>query len=871
MLAVDLRKPVFALMVGGMQAVAIADSFIWQPVCDNLWQGCCPLNAETMVNNWGRTSPAPVCPTQPGAGDDVVINGPCIVGPTPLPSVAAGTLTQGGGTFTLSHGLGVTNATFGGPVIWDAGGEIGRGTGNPGQALCNGGISIVGSGPKSIGFFGGFTLINAGVGSWTGTGDLTIGMTPGGCCPAILRNDPGATFSVQTNAPILQTAFGLGRIENRGTITKENSNGTSSWTAALDNSGLVHVKTGELKLLAGGNCDGTFQIDAGATLAFSGGVPVVLLPGVNITGAGTAIVKDAVGQCLSTNDDVTIGRLTVAPTGRVDGNGTLRFSDLLTVEDGGDLFINTHILPGARLECVAGTAFFWFRNLEIAGVAHIPSGSALNTANNGLSILPGGRIEIEDGGLLQPSGNGVQPIENHGLIRKMPGGGDATIASAFNWFLNNHIDGRVQVDGGTLISHNRIAQRGEIHVAAGAEFRQRSWVDYYAGSSITGDGWFHLENAQNNFIEDGFTLVIPRFRMSGNPNGGAGISGPGSLTITQEAELRGGVMYGPLATINPGVVVNVNGPDFSGAWGTVEHHGTTHSNGADFLYGVFNNRPGATVNLHADYYFGGRFGGTFNNEGTVIKSGGAGESDFGGTVNNNGGQIVIQTGRIRANSFVQSAGTTQFNGTGLRCPDMRMTGGTLSGAATLTAFFTNSGGVFEPGGPTPGLVTINGDAGVFSTYAQGAGGTVRMQIGGTTPATGHDQLQVVNNIALGGTLNLQLVNGYVPNLGDSFVIMNCGGARSGQFAQISGTQIGAGKQFSVQYNPQNVTVTVVAGGTIPGDLDGDGHVSLQDLATLLASFGVCAGQAGYNASADLDGDGCVAISDLAILLSNFGN
>lgn len=870
MLAIDLRKPAIALLFGGMQAVALADSFVWQPVCDDLWQGCCDLDAVTKVNNWGRTSPAPVCPTQPGAGDDVVINGPCVVGPTPLPSVSAGTLTQGGGSFMLNHGLGVTNAVFNGPVTWDAGGEIGRATGTTGQALCNGGINIVGPGPKSIAFFGNFTLINAGIGTWTGTGDLTIGMIPGGCCPAIFRNDAGATFSVQTNAPILQTAFGFGRIENHGTIVKENSNGTSQWTAALDNSGLVHVKTGELKLLAGGTADGDFLVDAGATLSFSGS-PVTLLPGVDISGAGAAIVRDSnTGFSIAINSDVTIGRLSVASTGRIGDTGLMRISDLLTVENGGDVNVNTRILPAARLECV-GAAEFWFHNLEIAGLAHIPNACSLNPINNGLTVRPGGAIQIEDGGLLQPLGNGVQPIENHGLIRKMSGGGDGTIASAFNWYLHNHADGRVQVDGGSLISFNNLEQRGQIDVAAGAEFRQRAWANYYAGSSITGDGWYHLENAANNFIEDGFTLVIPRLRMSGNPNGGAGISGPGNLTITHEAEFRGGVYNGPLMTVQPGVVVNVNGPDFSGAWGTVEHFGTTHSNGAEFYYGVFNNRPGATVDLHADYYFGGRFGGTFNNEGTIRKSGGSGDSDFGGTVNNNGGQVLVQTGRIRANSFVQSAGTTQFNGTGIRCPDMRMTGGTLSGAATLTAFFTNSGGTFEPGGPTPGLVNINGDGGVFSTYAQGAGGTVKMQIGGTTPATGHDQLLVANNISLAGTLSLQLVNGYVPSLGDSFVIMSCGGVRSGQFAQISGTQIGGGKQFSVSYNPQNVTLTVVAGGSTPGDLDGDGHVSLQDLASLLASFGICAGQAGYNASADLDGDGCVAISDLAILLSNFGN
>ena len=59
-------------------------------------------------------------------------------------------------------------------------------------------------------------------------------------------------------------------------------------------------------------------------------------------------------------------------------------------------------------------------------------------------------------------------------------------------------------------------------------------------------------------------------------------------------------------------------------------------------------------------------------------------------------------------------------------------------------------------------------------------------------------------------------------------------------------------------------------GGIPGDLDGDGHVNQADLGILLASFGKCEGDAGYNPVADIDGDGCVGQGDLGVLLANFG-
>ena len=64
-------------------------------------------------------------------------------------------------------------------------------------------------------------------------------------------------------------------------------------------------------------------------------------------------------------------------------------------------------------------------------------------------------------------------------------------------------------------------------------------------------------------------------------------------------------------------------------------------------------------------------------------------------------------------------------------------------------------------------------------------------------------------------------------------------------------------------------IVTVEGGPA-GDLNGDGHVSIEDLALLLSSFGTCAGDPGFLPAADIDGDDCVGLVDLATLLSNFG-
>jgi nitrous oxidase accessory protein len=58
--------------------------------------------------------------------------------------------------------------------------------------------------------------------------------------------------------------------------------------------------------------------------------------------------------------------------------------------------------------------------------------------------------------------------------------------------------------------------------------------------------------------------------------------------------------------------------------------------------------------------------------------------------------------------------------------------------------------------------------------------------------------------------------------------------------------------------------------TIPGDINGDFRVSLQDLMLLANAYGSSSGTAKWNPNADINGDGTVNLTDFVILASHYG-
>jgi hypothetical protein len=109
---------------------------------------------------------------------------------------------------------------------------------------------------------------------------------------------------------------------------------------------------------------------------------------------------------------------------------------------------------------------------------------------------------------------------------------------------------------------------------------------------------------------------------------------------------------------------------------------------------------------------------------------------------------------------------------------------------------TNSATV-EPGDPL-GTLTIDGN------FTQTATGVLLVQIGGTSE---FGQLAVTGTATLGGTLEVSLLNNFVPAVGTSFQILTFAQS-SGDFATELGLSLPDHRFLTAVWDTADLTLTV---------------------------------------------------------------
>ncbi|MEM8945856.1 MAG: PQQ-dependent sugar dehydrogenase [Planctomycetota bacterium] len=173
--------------------------------------------------------------------------------------------------------------------------------------------------------------------------------------------------------------------------------------------------------------------------------------------------------------------------------------------------------------------------------------------------------------------------------------------------------------------------------------------------------------------------------------------------------------------------------------------------------------------------------------------------------------------------------------------------GTLGGQGMIDHLTVLDGATVAPGASA-------GTLSITNTLTFEAGSTLAIELGGTGIGE-FDQLLVGGVAMLAGTLDVDLLNGFVPQAGDSFGFLAASGGAGGVFDTLDLPVLGPNLEWVL--NPGGVTVSLFVNSTLQADFDNDGDVDSDDLGALQTNFGLAggAGRAQGDADGDLDVDG----------------
>ncbi|BCX46981.1 Tol biopolymer transporter [Haloferula helveola] len=317
---------------------------------------------------------------------------------------------------------------------------------------------------------------------------------------------------------------------------------------------------------------------------------------------------------------------------------------------------------------------------------------------------------------------------------------------------------------------------------------------------LSGGGWYQGYVGGNTTITvaDGATVVNVNSHSFGSSNGAARdfVLDGGSFLLAAETYFRNAELTGGLIDNTVGGGGDIRSRS-GGSTVTVRASDESSVIAASFSH------VGATTYLVED---GAAFSdllvtGALTNSGKITKDG-DGRMTLSG-VNTHTGDIDIMIGRLAVTGSLDAADDVLVEG-----------GATLEGTGSVPGIVTLEGGL-EPG--------VEGTA-VFSigTLNQDPAAVTIVELGGTTAGSGYDQLAVTGTATLAGVLDVLLVDGFVPDVGDSFDVL-VAGARVGSFGTIDLPTLPSGRLWQVTEDPvgtPGLQLSVVA-GNLPPTFDSD--------------------------------------------------
>jgi len=711
---------------------------------------------------------------------------------------------QGSGTIGGTTGIGNTqfvlmnsgtiNASQAVPLTIDAAGDTGT---NAGTLEATGGATLVLE--SSLTNTGG-TILATGTGSQvelvgmtvaggtltTASGGLIVGESygtlDGSTDPVTIS--AGSTFEV----PNASTVYLAGTITNNGNILVDGSGSFTSLQlggygqATLAGTGTVTLANSSQNAIGG--TQHTYTLTNQETIQGSGfigwGQMSLVNSGVIDANQSTLLeVKPDAGTVNTGTLEATQGATLELYKYHVTNAG----GTILASGNNSQVTIYSATIAGGTLSTNSGGLILAESNATLAGDV------------NPLTLSAGSSLQIPDGQLVNLQGS----MTNNGTITLNSSGNLTQLA----------ISGGVTLTGTGILSLSNNTTNQVAGSTTGATLTNAAIIQ---GSGNLGNGKLGLLNQGTIQANQSIPLVI-------DPSAGGKFNNEGILKVDAGATLQ--------ITGSAGAFVNFNSTSGKLTGGTYQVTGTLQistpnsrtnnlvTNAASItLTGpsaqILNQLNTSALSTFASNLSAGSFtlagsqnftsAGAFSNAGTVLVSSG---STF--TVAGSG-------------SYVQTSGTTTVDGTlatssssSFRSGDIypigagsiNLQGGSLFGnGGSLSASVFSNGALTPADSPiTTGRLTIAGN------YTQNANGALNANVAG---ATQFNQLAVSGTASLGGTLNVGLLNGFVPSLGATFQILTASAVK-GAFSTVNGASINGSEHFTVNYNSKNVTLTVVSG------------------------------------------------------------
>jgi len=182
-------------------------------------------------------------------------------------------------------------------------------------------------------------------------------------------------------------------------------------------------------------------------------------------------------------------------------------------------------------------------------------------------------------------------------------------------------------------------------------------------------------------------------------------------------------------------------------------------------------------------------------------------------------------------------------------------GGSIGGSGFIGGAVNFAGGALSPGN-SPGTLTLGAatlDAASVLNYQLGTPGVVGSDV--------NDLTEVLGNLSLAGSLHVSPLANFGAGL---YRLFDYTGSLTNNLPTIGALPTGYAAEFVVS-TPQQVDLRVVQFGTVPGDVNGDGVVDIQDV-TLTANHWL---KAGAYLIGDANHDNNVDIQDLTLIANHW--